>query len=521
MTSIRGLQHPIALWAIIAVAVAFQAYIHIDSGYGIDDSWITFRYSENLVAGHGLVYNIGERVQGSTSPLEIFLVAALLLLGLPAKTAALAISLVATVGLLLCAYRLVMGMAGERPSPLLVLPLAVAPLPAVMSVSGMETMLFIFLQAAVFVAYVEKRPWVLGVLAALLVLTRIDGALVVLAVIITDILLRGRRWARGGTASTFSDGVADPWLLRDTLRSTGVACAMLLPWIGFTAWYFGNPIPNSVLAKRALYSEAGLSRTPLPDVLESIFHLGYLAPWQIGFCITISGLIFLAARSDRFSSIASWFVAYSVFLIAGKTNVHPWYIAPFSAFALIAVVGFANQLLAAMPRWTRDGFAGASLSIFCLIVLVLTCAWGFMLGTRVAAATQQRYEQTHIAIARYLHRVASAGDLIYAPDIGYIGAITGRRILDAVGIVSPEVIPYNRRGDFVGVLKSRLPEWAVIGLFDAWQTPLLTDPWIRKRYAPTFANDPDRPLDWPPLDELQHLNYDWDYLVLRLKRTAE
>src|SRR5690606_26802938 len=33
-----------------------------------DDAFISFRYAENLVAGHGLVFNPGERVEGITNP---------------------------------------------------------------------------------------------------------------------------------------------------------------------------------------------------------------------------------------------------------------------------------------------------------------------------------------------------------------------------------------------------------------------------------------------------------------------
>ncbi len=39
----------------------------------VDDPYITFRYAANLLAGHGAVFNIGERVEGFTSPLHLLL----------------------------------------------------------------------------------------------------------------------------------------------------------------------------------------------------------------------------------------------------------------------------------------------------------------------------------------------------------------------------------------------------------------------------------------------------------------
>jgi hypothetical protein len=45
-----------------------------------DDAFISFRYAQNLVAGHGLVYNVGERVEGYTNFLWTMLAALVLAL---------------------------------------------------------------------------------------------------------------------------------------------------------------------------------------------------------------------------------------------------------------------------------------------------------------------------------------------------------------------------------------------------------------------------------------------------------
>lgn len=39
----------------------------------VDDPYITFRYAANFLAGHGPVFNVGERVEGYTSPLHLLL----------------------------------------------------------------------------------------------------------------------------------------------------------------------------------------------------------------------------------------------------------------------------------------------------------------------------------------------------------------------------------------------------------------------------------------------------------------
>jgi hypothetical protein len=396
----------------------------------------------------------------------------------------------------------------------LLLPLAIAPYIAVMSVSGMETMLFVFLQAAAFVAYVERRPRLLGVLAALLILTRIDGSLVIAAILVTDGLLRLRRWQGRMT----EDEMARPWPIADTLRGAVIAIALLLPWVAFTTWYYGNFIPNSVLAKRVLYSEGGLVGTEPLEVLQYVFGLGYMLPWQLGATFTIAGLVYLAVRRDRLSSIVVWFAAYLVFLTFAHTHVHPWYLPPFYAFALLSVCALSKVASATLPRLATDGRARLVFFAACWVFVILAGAGSIFAARTFASFLQGNYERAHIDVARFLDANADATDVIYAPDIGYVGAITGRRILDAVGIVSPEVIPFNKRGDYAGVLRAMQPPWAIIGLYEHWQAALLGDPWVRKNYKPVYRNKPDRPVDWPPTKELAEIEYDWDYLVLKRVR---
>src|SRR5688572_17909595 len=60
----------------IVVAVAFLALGHAASFLGAgphDDDFIVYRYARNLVEGNGLVYHAGERIEGYSAPLWVFL----------------------------------------------------------------------------------------------------------------------------------------------------------------------------------------------------------------------------------------------------------------------------------------------------------------------------------------------------------------------------------------------------------------------------------------------------------------
>ena len=57
-----------ALPYLLLLAAAYSVFAET-----VDDPYITFRYAANVLAGHGPVFNTGERVEGFTSPLHLLL----------------------------------------------------------------------------------------------------------------------------------------------------------------------------------------------------------------------------------------------------------------------------------------------------------------------------------------------------------------------------------------------------------------------------------------------------------------
>jgi arabinofuranosyltransferase len=55
---------------------ALIARLHVQASFAVDDGFIVLRYATHFLDGQGLVYNLGERVEGFSSPLWIALLAA-------------------------------------------------------------------------------------------------------------------------------------------------------------------------------------------------------------------------------------------------------------------------------------------------------------------------------------------------------------------------------------------------------------------------------------------------------------
>ncbi|NJK79786.1 MAG: hypothetical protein HC914_07750 [Chloroflexaceae bacterium] len=241
----------VALWALTrvvrvgpllpAVLAVWLVFSPQWLGYWIlDDAFISFRYARHFVEGHGLVFNVGERVEGYTNFLWTLLAAGMLWFGgdpvLLATALTMLLSFALVAGCIALAARLVAPALAWGAGVLLALS---GPFLLYTSQgSGMETALFAVLVLAVLLALLDERWRLAGVLAALTLLTRPDG-----------ILLAGvggmYALLRGGHGAGFKQLAA----LRPALAYALPLIALYLPYYLWRWSYYGYPLPNTFYAK--------------------------------------------------------------------------------------------------------------------------------------------------------------------------------------------------------------------------------------------------------------------------------
>jgi tetratricopeptide (TPR) repeat protein len=238
---------------VIAVLVGF--FVHARHFLFIqDDAFITFRYIKNLVAGNGLVWNTGERVEGYTTFLWTVLLALPAKLGMDLVPASQNAGLLVGLASVYLLYRISGDLAPKMPRPfgfMLIAPALLAANSAVAywAISGMETALFMFLTLLAIRLYLKERkrpgPFAYAPLVfVLLSYTRPEGMFLF-----------------GLTAIHFS---AELYRARETAGFQRVkrfavwAALYLIPTCVFMIWrlmYYGYLFPNTFYAKTGFSEE--------------------------------------------------------------------------------------------------------------------------------------------------------------------------------------------------------------------------------------------------------------------------
>jgi arabinofuranosyltransferase len=229
----------------------FSTHVWIFRGFIVDDAFITFRYVRQWTHGNGLVYNIGDRVEGYSNFLWILLLTPFDFLGIELVLAAKGLGILLSFLTLLVTWRFAQRFSIPDVASLL---LAASSPFAAWSVGGLETPLFTFLLAVSGYTLVreeeEGRGWLSGFLFGLLALTRPEGLLFALAAA----AFRGWRLYRLDSRPE----------RRDLLRLLGLI-ALVGPYFWWRFTYYGYPLPNTVYAK-----SMGLHPRAL---LEGLFYL--------------------------------------------------------------------------------------------------------------------------------------------------------------------------------------------------------------------------------------------------------
>ncbi|HEX6790172.1 MAG TPA: hypothetical protein VF247_02580 [Candidatus Krumholzibacteria bacterium] len=400
------------LAGILVASLALRvAFISVSSP--VDDAYITFRYAENLAGGHGFVYNPGEHVLGTTSPLFALLLAPFALAGLPPDAVALALAVLFDLGVCLLLFVLFRRGYGDACGVAAAAMYGLCYAPAAACGYGMETQLFMLLVVAGFV-FVAARRWESAAgMAGLAVVTRPEGFL--LAAIVGVALL-----SSASQRARFA-------------RSLAVFVAVAGAWYFFAWLYFGSPIPNSVHAKLL---QTGIST----DQWAAFFIRRNAVIMMLWVLAMVGAVLGVRRRNDAAMLPAAWLVLYAAFFLAARPPfLGGWYFPPL-VLALAPLAALASMAIATRILRTPERALAATLVAAAVLAVVVT--------PRSLASNRWNRHVAHavfIPLATFVREHTTPESVVHASDVGYVGYFSGRRILDGGALVSNDVQDFHAR----------------------------------------------------------------------------
>lgn len=438
-----------------------------------DDAYITYRYADNLRRGLGLVYNPGEWVLGTTTPLFALVLGTLGLITRDLETIA---HWMGVFGWIVAAWAAMAVLwHAQRPRAGLVAALMLAVEPSFMPSLGMETHMLVALMLAVAWAWLSGRKRLTALVTAALLLTRLDSAL--------WLLLLGLEVWRSERILPWREGL----------------CALLLasPWLAFAWWRYGSILPNSASAK--------LGQNQLMPVggQSSLWQMSWetgtagIHPVVVG--IMVAALLLGIWALVRYARALWWLVAWTILYVGIyawlEVASFPWYfVPPLTSVCLIMGLGFGHVL-------GDRGVEGKDLrpEIHRRIAPRLLAAFGALAllalllnrGAHMRATSAYRgYREAYVPVGQWLANNTPTKSNVLSIEIGVIGYLSQRPIVDTMGLVSPDMA--RHQVGWVETLAYALdayqPDYAVAlpntawdGIVDRW--------WFQEQYEPAAHFD--------------------------------
>jgi len=417
-------------YTLLAGLLGYLAFSH----WGYDDPFITYRYAHNLAHGLGFVYNPGEPVLSTTTPLFT-----LILAGLSVVWPGDDLQLIPRLALVLGAVSLPLGglclwdLGKQWKSGavgwvgLLLYPA----FPLVVSTISSETPLYLAFCLATFASYQRRNYSLTALCAALAALTRPDGLLLVVPLAF-DHFLRRRpiHW-----------------------KAVGIYLVLILAWSTFAWGYFGSPLPVTLAAK---HNQGNLAVSV--RFAAGIFYIlqQYTAwPYLLAGMLSLVGGLGALIRAVTMSTeghdapgslepllILWWGLLYFTAYAAMGVTRYFWYYAPLVPPFLIALGLGLDQISSLLQRLTfrlnwslRHRFL-AVLPSFAIITLLLVTQANDL--WQVRKTPDPRLELFRPA-GQWLAQNTPPGASVGALEVGIIGYYAQRPMIDFAGLIQPDI----------------------------------------------------------------------------------
>lgn len=442
--------------------------------YSGDDCYIIYHYAYNLYAHKQFVFNLGERILGTTTPLYTLILAGLQVFSdkLPQMSHLISFLSSSLAGFLIF-------LIFRTRNPVLGL-FCIVCFPFILLDIGLETNFLIFLFTLSLYLFDKERYLMCAATLALCFLTRQDSAIFIACMILVY-------------------GFKERKLPQ---REFLVFIMIVAPWFIFSYLYFGSVFPGTLQAKRGhatfiqyffdaffylatycdrynfyLLSFLGKKLTyllsPGPSYSKYIFK-GSLVVLYLH--VVLLGLWHSIRNRKKDNFITLIFYIYPIPMILALSAIGPppehlWHLTSAVNFALI---GQLNLLIVgasyAMRYWRSSSLRLRALSAFTAIVMLLYLFHFVSANIQQFYKSAERADQTFWFGARFhnYHEIALFlkdhvldNETVFALEVGTLAYYCKKRMIDGAGLMSPGYDQYHKRGCWLMGIEKEFPDYIV------------------------------------------------------------
>jgi len=439
----------------LGISIYYVFHQHSQNGFlsfPLDDPWIHLQFAKNLVEYGAYSYFKDEVItSGSTSPLYTFLSAILYFI---IKNEFILSYLIGILFFALMTYFFFKLNKVEFKSiySAFVLSLLIATQPklGLISVSGMETTMFIFFLMASIYFYRSKNFIMAGIFSGLSLWTRPEG-LILISILVFDMIIQKVYFKTNFIEKFFSE--------RKYIQFFLPILVLTISYFVFNYILSGHILPNTYKAKLAYYFGSDRNNFLNRDVIEYFSSNEFIFIWLI-FILNLILIVRDIFKKQYNSSILylSFIVVFILVYYIQLPFTHRFgrYLMPIIPFYLfVAFDGFQRLLIYLQAKSKSDQSKALNIIYFVFA--------GFALGLSLnqipknadeIAFTGKYHYDRHIKIAEWLKQNTKENDVIATHDIGALAFYSNRKIIDMVGLVNPEVIEHLNDKNFSDYLKN-------------------------------------------------------------------
>ena len=437
-------------YGIVVVVTVFFVTANLHFSYTPDDTYIYLQYAKNIVRGEGFSFNTGSPSYGVTGPLWVLLITGGTALGLDPYIVAKTLDVVFASLAVLAAYALGFAVIRDRIYALVAAwVLSFDSWFLRWASSGMETSFAVFLAlVAAWYAY-RKEYIVASFVAGLLTLVRPEGALLFLAILLDSLL-------------NIRDRTATLRALVGSLVMFGVIISV---WLLFAYVQFGTIIPSTLQAKSTTQTSLAvlwfttLSCLKILGATQGITLLFMV----LGVTVTMRKYGWKIIRAEGF--LILWILLLPIGYILLNVQVVSRYLVLTLPFIAIYGMWGIKRLEVASVLSARQ----ALLTLVIVAGLLLTQNQ-YVYRSRVVPHMENftmGMTECLKPIAYWLRTHADTDAMVLTPDVGMLGYVSDRRVVETAGLVTPDMkrafsgVDYDegmRQGRYLQVL---VPDYIV------------------------------------------------------------